>query len=226
MQSPVAVVFRAIVMLACLVAVPLAALFGTTLPDLTRQVLGDRLGLIRAGALPSLTQGPSVGFSTPSLRPSVESPGALPPERMAMGSAIPMGTARMPEGIQASYQAAAGSRAGFLQWPEDRPADHQTGQFPAESPLGDAWPAVSSPEPEQPIDRFSQIQQRFRELGAVYSLLETWGDQGQLYRFYCRMAIGGNPDYTRYFEATDREPLAAMSGVLQQVENWRNSGQP
>jgi hypothetical protein len=35
------------------------------------------------------------------------------------------------------------------------------------------------------------------------------------------MAVGGNTNYTRCFESTDADPLAAMSAVLKQVEEWR-----
>ena len=59
------------------------------------------------------------------------------------------------------------------------------------------------------------------EYGATYYLLETWGNEGQLYRFHCRMAISNNPNYTRQFEATDRDALKAMSQVLERVEAWR-----
>ena len=83
-------------------------------------------------------------------------------------------------------------------------------------------PGALSPASEPAArDRFSVIQDRLRQLGATYYLLESWGSQRQLYRFYCKMAIGGNPNYTRYFEATDSEPLRAMAQVLGQVESWR-----
>jgi hypothetical protein len=72
-------------------------------------------------------------------------------------------------------------------------------------------------------DRFTSIQQRLRELGATYFLLESWGSQGQLYRFYCKMAIGGNSNYNRYFEATDPDAIRVMSKVLGEVEAWRAS---
>ena len=68
------------------------------------------------------------------------------------------------------------------------------------------------------------IQHRLRQLGATYYLLELWGSEGQ-YRFYCKMALGGNPDFSRYFEATDSDPLRAMAKVLAQVESWR-AGRP
>ena len=61
-------------------------------------------------------------------------------------------------------------------------------------------------------------------MGATYYLLESWGNQRQFYRFYCKMAVGGNPNYTRYFEATQGNALQAMAQVLQQVESWRAEG--
>jgi hypothetical protein len=74
--------------------------------------------------------------------------------------------------------------------------------------------------PEKP-DRFSEMERKLRESGATYYLLETWGNDGQLYRFHCRMAVGDNPNYTRHFEATDRDALTAMAQVLERVEAWR-----
>ena len=70
-------------------------------------------------------------------------------------------------------------------------------------------------------DRFTYVLGRLKELGAVYYLLETWGSEGQRFRFHCKMAIGGNPGYTRHFEATDAEPVQAIARVLSEVETWR-----
>lgn len=75
-------------------------------------------------------------------------------------------------------------------------------------------------------DWFMGTQKRLRDLGATYYLLETWGRRGELYRFHCKMAIAGNPDYTRYFEATDSDPSRAMQSVLRQVEGWRSGATP
>ena len=74
--------------------------------------------------------------------------------------------------------------------------------------------------PEQP-DRFTAMERKLREYGAIYYLLETWGNEGELYRFHCRMALANNPNYTRHFEATDRDALKAMAQVLARVEAWR-----
>lgn len=73
-------------------------------------------------------------------------------------------------------------------------------------------------------DQFRAIPERLRQLGATYYLLEAWGNDQQMYRFYCKMAVGGSADYTRYFEASHSDPLQAMQQVLQQVEAWRSGG--
>ncbi len=84
---------------------------------------------------------------------------------------------------------------------------------------------ITAPQPLEQPDRFTAIQRRLREYGATYYLLETWGNAGELYRFHCKMAVGSNPNYTRHFEATDRDALRAMTQVLERVEAWRG-GRP
>ena len=73
------------------------------------------------------------------------------------------------------------------------------------------------------LDRFTRIERRLRELGATYYLLESRGTQSNLFRFHCRMAIGGARHHNRHFEATDNDPLGAMNQVLREVERWRLS---
>ncbi len=72
-------------------------------------------------------------------------------------------------------------------------------------------------------DKFKYVQDRLRQLGATYYLLEAWGDQKREFRFYCKMAIGGNPQFTKPFWSVDGDPLKAMTQVLQQVEGWRGA---
>ena len=90
---------------------------------------------------------------------------------------------------------------------------------------GDRTPEVSgvraSPGDAAGLKRFTRIERRLRQLGATYYLLESWGAEGHLFRFHCRMAIGGQPHQNRYFEATDEDPLEAMEQVLQEVQHWR-----
>jgi len=66
-----------------------------------------------------------------------------------------------------------------------------------------------------------EIQRQLREWGASYYALETWGAQGDFYRFQARMAAGGGAGYVRHFDAIDRDALGAMASVLDQVKRWR-----
>jgi hypothetical protein len=101
------------------------------------------------------------------------------------------------------------------------PVNYQT---PAEVSPG-AMPTANLPASTADATApFSQIQNRLKQLGATYYLLETWGNQQQLYRFYCKMAVGGNTNYTHCFEYISADPMQAMGEVLKQVENWRNGG--
>ena len=90
-------------------------------------------------------------------------------------------------------------------------------QGPGFTPPG----AAASTPPPPSTDQFTIIQQRLRDWGATYYRLETWGNSGQMYRFYCKMAIARSPSHTQYFEATGNEPLQAMGKVLHDVETWR-----
>lgn len=271
MQSSAATAFRAVVMLVCLIAVPLAALVGTELPELGRKLLRDHLGLVSISSPASLTEGPPLlstaqaasplpgqsslpggwgagGSFAPAWSGETNQPGQPPhgisaapsaiasvmPQRPPVsGGASPIHEGPTRDAILASYEPPASSNGNldFLRWPED-PANASANPLPAASPgsgFASQGPAAShSSAVGGPAsgDRFNEIQRRFRLLGATYTLLETWGDQGQLFRFYCRMGMAGSTTYSRYFEATDAEPLVAMARVLEQVETWRSAGQP
>ena len=71
---------------------------------------------------------------------------------------------------------------------------------------------------------FGDIEHRLQVLGATYYRLESWGNEQQLYRFYCKVAVGGNADYAHCFEAVHADPRQAMLQVLHQVEAWRDGG--
>jgi hypothetical protein len=58
-------------------------------------------------------------------------------------------------------------------------------------------------------------------LGATHYVLETWGPQGDSYRFQCRMSAGHHPSYTRQFEAIDHDALGVMLTVLEEIEAWK-----
>jgi hypothetical protein len=90
-----------------------------------------------------------------------------------------------------------------------------------------ALPAATAETAVAPADPAAcqEIQNRLQKLGATYYVLESWGDERQLYRFCCKMAVGGNADYVHCFEATHADPLRAMQQVLRDVETWRGGMQ-
>jgi hypothetical protein len=79
-------------------------------------------------------------------------------------------------------------------------------------------PIASPPQRTDPVTR---RYERLRELGTTFSRLETWGPQGERFRFQCRVATGEDPTEARHFEATDSQPLGAIEKVLAEVEDWR-----
>jgi hypothetical protein len=97
-----------------------------------------------------------------------------------------------------------------------------TGTNVAQSALGSSQPSASAAT--NPDTTFKYVQDRLRQLGATYYLLEAWGDHKDAYRFYCQMAIGGNPKLKQSFQSIDADPLKAMANVLQQVEDWQKRG--
>ena len=269
MQSSTAVMFRALVMLGCVVAIPLAAVVGKSLPDLVRGLLDGRWPGRSASAYGSLGEAPRFEMAAPvcpsggafpcptdGMSPAVSAEQtsldrqkfpledtSVQPERMAGPLSWPV--------VAASHEAPVGSASGSAApaWASggvSRPGldDSRPGvsrvvpapgslsaigpdrrQTSVPEPYKAADPAVGLSDPpakaRSTVDQFTYIQERLRELGATYYLLESWGSREQLYRFYCKVAVGGNPNYTHYFEATDSDPLQAMGQVLRQVEGWR-----
>jgi len=67
---------------------------------------------------------------------------------------------------------------------------------------------------------------RFEKLGAVRYRLETWGNRGELYRFWCEMPVGQSSWTVRFFEAVASRPEEAMENVLRQVEQWLQDASP
>jgi hypothetical protein len=217
--------FRALVMMVFLIAIPLAALFGSSLPDAIKALKEGRWP-----SLASLTQGTSPAKTAAGLEePPKFEPGAGAASRSASPIPAPATTATEPappatalDPPPASSRPAEGNpppAAGVV------PAHYETAADPGPSPARLSPAAALSPPPPSAAqnDPFTLIENRLRQLGATYFLLESRGDQQQQYRFYCKMALGGNPNYTRCFEAVDAEPLRAMSQVLQQVESWTSA---
>lgn len=84
-----------------------------------------------------------------------------------------------------------------------------------------AAPSVAAPA-RSAEDRLQELGVRLQRLGATYYVLESWGNDQQLYRCYCKAAVAGSADYTHCFEAIHADPLEAMRQVVRQVEAWKN----
>lgn len=236
MESSFGLVFRALVMLACLAVVPLLGLYGKYIPDFVQSVVEAYKARTQAketidpraaagGEAPRFAGGTArTGSQGGSSSTTTTAPGAWPnPDQPAR----PLPVLRQPGQFDSA-------RASF-----NEPADPGTSaEAPARtSTQGPAGSNVAlAPDPAggdgqtAPADnctaQFRRMEQRLRELGATYYLLETWGSSGDRYRFFCKMAIAGNADYNRnrIFQATAADPLRAMQDVLAQVEQWRSGG--
>jgi hypothetical protein len=245
MQSPTGVLFRTLVMLACLVAIPMAALFGSSLPNLVTAILAGHWPL---GT--NIATGPQSGIPEPA--PCIPNGGVIasPAEPASplwqqyspKRADLPADTLAVPPSpvTPAAYEATSGGSsevksAVAAALPDlrgnplpasnvaartalARPTTPAAPTVPAASPGADAS-SSGHPETSTQVDYFSQIQQRLRQLGATYYLLETWGNQRDLFRFYCEVPIGGSPNFVHHFEATHAEPLQAMAQVLREVES-------
>jgi hypothetical protein len=179
-------------MLACVVGIPVVALSGASWSEMVKKLQDFRWPAVLGMA----------SASSPAPLEAVPGPIPLsvagPPSPGGPGPVLPP-AAELP---------AQDSSAGVV------PAGYQAAEATPQN-VGAAGPIDSA---ALAADPFHAIQDRLRRLGATYYLLESWGNRDQVYRFYCKMAVGGSADYTRCYEATHADPLEAMRQVLRQVE--------
>jgi hypothetical protein len=232
-QSSATVALRALVMLVCLVVVPIAAIFGTSVPDSIRQPFERYFGINVASATTSLSEAPRFVPNTAAAALPIASADVAPAAMPLVASLSPLTPPTAPVLVNplgtSQGQAWDADRASsaIIATGYQAPLEPTNSGLPMTSVGGAALRDSDGRDTNRQNagggrnDRFTSIQQRLRELGATYFLLESWGSQGQLYRFYCKMAIGGNSNYNRYFEATDADAIQVMSKVLNEVEAWR-----
>jgi hypothetical protein len=210
MRQSTAVICRAVVMLSCLIAIPLAALFGTSLPDVVKMLREGHFGGDSTSSREVYGEAPRFVGSRTDVPPTASVPG--PADQPQWG----MHPASAPRSDTPRNAAAGRQPSGTI------PASYDALPKRLAPPAAAGAAVAGEPNPSNLGDeRFLWIQQRLRRLGATYYLLEAWGGGDQLYRFHCRMALAGSPGATRHFEATDRDPFEAMSKVLREVEAWR-----
>ena len=107
MESSTVIAFRALVMLACLIIVPLAAIFGSQFPDVVKSVLVDRLWppAEKTAATDPLTHAKGPPFS-PAPAPSWHSD--APPAATSAPGLSPPGAVRCPALRRSSNRPAPG----------------------------------------------------------------------------------------------------------------------
>jgi hypothetical protein len=201
-------------MLAFIVAIPMLAINGSSFPEKGKKLfekiwptITSAIGKTHANISPEAPayiansqNQPSATSQSLSVAPNL--PGRFMPENQ-------------PDLVPTQYADNNTGQTGIASMSSVVPVGYQSAiETPAN---GQKYNNSSQPNPNP----FMAMQDRLRQLGATYYLLETWGNQKQYYRFYCQMAVGGNNGYTHYFEATNANPLDAMAEVLHQVEAWR-----
>jgi hypothetical protein len=221
-QSSALVMFRALVMLLCLLAIPAAALFAPSMPEIVKAIREKRWPVLAGPSQgtppPSRTEEPR-RFVPDNTKPlAAASPAALPGPATPP-AVTPAGGAQVYTPGQQSPPSdvvPAGYQAAVEPYGKAPAAPMPGGEPPLPSRGADVEPGRAAPSAADPI---AATHQRLSQMGATHYILEFWGKEQ--FRFQCWMAIGGNPSYTRHFEAVKSNPLHAMTSVLEQVESWR-----
>jgi hypothetical protein len=153
---------------------------------------------------------------------------ADPPDSATSGVATPASLA--PGGVAAaSFLEPGAPLSSSLHSPPASPpiAPPPQATLPAAPPFDGPPPAAPPARPaqidERTISRLQQIRQRLEQMGAEYVVVETLESTGR-YRFHARMLIDERSRFTRPFEATSPDPVAAGEQVLREVETWRSGG--
>lgn len=224
MQSSFTLLCRVLVMLTCLVVLPLAALTGSTGRKMIVPLVEKCLNLLRE---PPVEPDGRPSGPRPLLRSSAAA-GRLG----AAGQQVATGT--YGSGPTSGSGRAVYPNRGALNQPREQlgpppSAPSASGLQPLRRGQAEGASVAAAPGGGVAavsghtiaLDRQRDMEQRLKDLGATYYILEKWGNRERLYRFECRMAIASDANYTRFFEATSERPLGAMDSVLRQVEAWR-----
>ncbi len=249
-QSSTVVAFRALVLVICLILIPVAAFCGGSFPAVVKAIQSGRWPTLTDFRGPS---GPPLRQATEAPRFMPGPVTNLPQSSDAKLSAMPndsnlirLAEASRSPVLPISYSSPvaspqSGNPVQSTSFPQDKslgmglnrglsPVPPGTGNLlsldhaATSSYSGDPIMPMETAGSMSPGDQFKYIQERLRQLGATYYLLETCGDQKREFRFYCRMSIGGNPRVTKPFWCFDGDPLKAMTQVLKQVEDWQSGG--
>ncbi|HEV3004696.1 MAG TPA: hypothetical protein VGX78_09550 [Pirellulales bacterium] len=251
MQSSGMVAFRATIMIACMVVLPLVAVLGTALPKVVQTAIhsSDRpTPLAGDGSSTSSPQSPrktAATDATPAEMQDVLPRGRITSVR-SVGSEFSGVVADHPPGATADRKPQATASLWSRDVPKapkpsprgaERKLPRQQQSTPPNGPppqrRGDSAlrataysePVESEADPSSENspcdDALSHGERRLRELGMASYRLETWGVTGELYRFSCQVALSNRGQAMKHFEATETSPAKVIESVLQQVEAWQ-----
>ena len=91
-------------------------------------------------------------------------------------------------------------------------------EFAGQSQLDDGWTTNQR-------DEILRIRDRLASLGAEYMRLERYHEPNVYYRFQCRIRLPGSTAYQRAFQASDENPIRAMTDVLIAARTWLSSNE-
>jgi len=199
-----ATVFRAVVMLVVLVGLPSAWVYYGPLPPSAMGVLERTVATAKQ----------SFGWNeqVTTTRWTADSP-----------KTAPRFDALLAQSTQALQQQAAVEQAALPLRPVTRDAQFSlaSATVPASNLASKSVaPAAVDEELARQLEPHLSL---LRSLDAAEYTLENWGGDGQLYRFRCAVALGGNDDHTRQFEAVHADPLRAVHEVVGEVTSWQNA---
>lgn len=230
MENSVVLLIRNLVMLACLFVVPLLALLGPTVTGFRapRLVAAESNGSsLRPEQGKERPRGSAQAMGVPNLPASMFAAGATPAAQPAAEKHVAKATAparpREGESVRTAVAQVTPGQGAQVQPAKFSPRVVPT-RAAGETPQGEsvAWPPVAATSTDESLrpqpDYLETLTTRLRELGAGYYLLECWGQQQKVYRFYCQMGEAG-PQATS-FEAVAPDQVSAVERVLDQAEAW------
>ncbi len=209
MPSAIAMAFRATILLSSAILLPLFAVFGNHLPDVLTAVADMQW---MGSTSPHAPVPAGVATDSPVFRPSPI--GGSPIGTTDFSAHQPRDTPQIakpntagadPGGLPVHYLAPAGNL------PVDR-LDVAAGRAPI-IPPADARTEYSR-------GHFGVSETRLRQLGASYYQLESWKNEAETYRFFCKIPIAGQEQFQAFY-ATSNDPVRAMNIVIQQIEAWQ-----
>jgi hypothetical protein len=205
MRSSLTAAFRALSLLVCLIALPIVALWGSSLPV--------KLSSIIEGHWPRFAENGQTGRNGEGER--------FEPKKLASNEAI----AKLPGGTQSEPQRESLSRGPNREIAGQKNSARSVIPVMYQEPLSPV--SFNGTPTEQSLaadEQFGRMHDKLRQLGAIRTLLQSWGNQSDFYRFDCSIKTVGDAGVTRQFQATAPDPLQAVAEVLRQVESWKGRG--